>query len=290
MKRVYFIVVKRNHISKYKLILILLPIICFSVFFMLRLFNIDVVKEASLILTASSDTCLGDGTGGGGKLAIIIDDFGQNRRGVKEMMSINRHLTFAVMPFMTYSQSDAQTAHKKGYEVIVHLPMESNGGKPSWVGPRPILTSMSSMEVKQVVYDAFENIPYAAGANIHMGSKAGGDRQVISSILDVIREKGVYFVDSRSCYHPVAKSVAVEKHMTCYERDVFLDGKKPKSYIINQLAKAGDIALKKGTAIAIGHVGTEGGQVTAEAIAEMLPEFDRKKIKLVFISELFGKV
>ncbi len=34
------------------------------------------------------------------RLAIIIDDFGSSGDGVKEMMSIDRHLTFAVMPFL----------------------------------------------------------------------------------------------------------------------------------------------------------------------------------------------
>jgi polysaccharide deacetylase 2 family uncharacterized protein YibQ len=33
-------------------------------------------------------------------------------------------------------------------------------------------------------------------------------------------------------------------------------------------------------------VGQEGGKVTAEAIKEMLPEFKRRNIELVFVSEL----
>ena len=44
--------------------------------------------------------------------------------------------------------------------------------------------------------------------------------------------------------------------------------------------------MKKGQAIAAGHVGQEGGKVTAEAIKEMLPELKRKNIDLVYVSEL----
>jgi len=223
----------------------------------------------------------------GGKLAIIIDDFGQNRRGVIEMMSIERHLTFAVMPFLTFSGTDAETAHEKSYEIIIHLPLEANAGKLSWVGPRPIMMQMKEEEVRDIVNEAFENIPYAVGANIHMGSKAGGDESIISIILDIINEKGLFFVDSRSCEHPIAKKIADSKGMPCLERNIFLDGSnKSKSYIKNQLAKSADIALKKGKAIAIGHVGTEGGVVTAEAISEMLDDFDQRNIQLVFVSEL----
>lgn len=202
------------------------------------------------------------------------------------MMSIDRHLTFAVMPFLEYSQSDAEATHEKGYEVIVHLPMEANCGKLSWVGPRPILAGMKRDEVKQIVRDAFESVPYAVGANIHMGSKASGEETIVSSILDVIKEKNLYFVDSRTADHPICMKLADAKGVLCYDRDIFIDEGRPKEAIKKQLQKAEEVALKKGKAVAIGHVGAEGGRATAEAISEMLPEFEHKKVKLVFVSEL----
>ena len=50
----------------------------------------------------------------GGKLAIVIDDFGSSRLGVNEMMSIKEHLTFAVMPFLDNTLEDAEIAHGNG--------------------------------------------------------------------------------------------------------------------------------------------------------------------------------
>lgn len=61
---------------------------------------------------------------------------------------------------------------------------------------------------------------------------------------------------------------------------------KTKAYIKQQLAKAGDIALKYGYSVAIGHVGSVSGKITAQAIKEMLPQLEGKGIKLVYISEL----
>lgn len=220
------------------------------------------------------------------KLAIIIDDFGQNRDGVREMLSINRHMTVAIMPFLQFSKADAEAAYQNGHEVIVHLPMESNNGKLSWVGPRPILSVMSDNEVYQIVIDSFDDVPHAVGANIHMGAKVGNDERIISSVLDVIKSKRLYFVDSRSSSRPIAKKIADEKGVLCYDRDIFLDGTKSKDTIKKQLKKAADISLQRGKAVAIGHVGTEGGKITAQAIREMLPYFDEKKIELVYVSEL----
>ena len=222
-----------------------------------------------------------------GKLAIIIDDFGQDRNGVKEMMEIKRHLTFAVMPFLDYSVSDARTAHEKGFEVIVHLPMEADAGKPEWVGPRPIISSMSDIEVQNLVSDAFANIPFSVGANIHMGTKISRDERIMSDILGVVRAKSKYFVDSLTTADTVAKKVASKKAVKFYERDIFIDGKNTTGrYVKEQLMKAKNLAIKTGKAIAIGHVGSEGGRVTAEAIRELLPEFDKSRVQLVFVSEL----
>lgn len=221
------------------------------------------------------------------KLAIIIDDFGQNREGVKEMLSIKRHLTIAVMPFLTFSREDALNAYKNGHEVIVHLPMESIGMNKSWLGPKPILTVMSKSEIQQLTMDSINSIPFAKGVNIHMGSKAGDDKRVISDILDVVKLKKLYFVDSRASLHPVANEISKAKGVVCFDRDVFIDKKnKDKNYIKKQLELAADIAVKKGYSVAIGHVGIEGGRSTAEAINEKIPDFDIKGIKLVFVSEL----
>lgn len=246
---------------------------------------------SNLNIRASSDSnetnfAFTPDSGGPAKLAIIIDDFGQNRRGVKEMMSINRHITFAVMPFLTFTEEDARNAHEKGYEVIVHLPMEANGGHLSWVGPRPILSEMNDSEVKQLVEDAFRNVPFAKGANIHMGSKVGSDERIITDVLSAIKALNLYFVDSRSCKTPIAKKIADSIGVICYDRNVFLDSVKDKSNIKKNLKSACEIALKKGRAVAIGHVGTEGGRVTAEAISEMLPEIEEMGVQLVFVSEL----
>lgn len=221
-----------------------------------------------------------------GKLAIVIDDFGQDRNGVEEMLSIKKKLTIAVMPFLQFSYKDAETAHIRGYEVIVHLPLESTMGRKDWLGPKPVFVSMEDEEVRCIVKDSIENIPYAVGLNTHMGSKASEDERIISIILDIIKEEKLYFLDSRACNNPIAKEIAEGKGVICFDRDVFIDGKKPKQYIKEQLNIAIDIALSRGYAIVIGHVGAEGGKVTAQAIKEMIPEFEKRKIELVFVSEL----
>lgn len=280
MIKLHLISIRRRNIT-FSLLMLVVVVLCIEVFSLTGFIGIGKERDTSAELVDS-----GLNVYNGGKLAIIIDDFGQDRSGVKEMMLIDRHLTFAVMPFLEYSRSDAESAYNKGYEVIVHLPMEPNHGKLSWLGPRPILSGMSKNVAEQIVRDAFENVPYAVGANIHMGSKASSDEIIITSILDIIKEKNLYFVDSRTASNPISKRLADTRGVRCFERDIFIDEGRSKEGIKNQLRKCEEVIFKKGTVIAVGHVGAEGGKVTAKAISEMLPEFDRNNIELVFVSEL----
>ena len=223
------------------------------------------------------------------RLAIIIDDFGQARSGVKEMMKINRPLTFAIMPFLAFSEQDATQAHKSGHEVIVHLPMQStNADKSSWLGPRPIKVFAPEDEIRTIVQDSFDSIPYAVGANIHMGSKASENERVVSCVMELVKEKGLYFVDSRTSKKSVCKQVADDLGIKFTSRNVFLEHtSKAKDEIEKQLTLAGDMAIKNGYAVVIGHVGSEGGKVTAEAIRDMIPVLEQRGIKFVFVSDLF---
>ena len=72
------------------------------------------------------------------QLAIVIDDFGNQMTGTSEMMQLPIHFTAAVMPFMPTTKQDAELAHPLGYDVIVHMPMEPNRGKPEWLGPSQV--------------------------------------------------------------------------------------------------------------------------------------------------------
>lgn len=222
------------------------------------------------------------------KLAIIIDDLGSNRNGVEEMTGIKRHLTFAVLPFYAISKEQADKVHKKGYEVIIHLPMESKSGEIISLGPRPILTSLNDDEISKIVQDSFQIIPFAVGANIHMGSRASENDRIMTCIMRIIKAKKLYFVDSKTAEKSVCKSIAEKFEINFVENNVFLEASsKSKSEIKKQLDLAGRIALKKGFAVCIGHVGPAGGVETAKAIEEMIPELESKGIELVYVSELF---
>lgn len=224
------------------------------------------------------------------KLAIILDDFGLNRDGIDDAMHINRHLTFAIMPFLKYSRQDAITAHAKGYEVIVHLPMQSQKkDNPGWLGPRPIKLNLKDADIDKITSDSISVIPYASGLNIHMGALASENKRVVSAVMRVVKRKKLYFVDSVTTPKTICRPVAKGLNTPFIARNVFLEGSsknKSISYVKQQLSIAEKLALKNGYAVAIGHVGSAGGKATIQAIMEMIPEIEDKGIKMVYVSEL----
>lgn len=221
-----------------------------------------------------------------GYIALIIDDFGNHTDGTKEMISMGIPITAAVMPSLNFTEKDAKEAHDAGVEVIMHVPMEPINGKPEWLGPNGIICSLSDEEIKSRIAEGLDQIKWAVGMNNHMGSKATQDKRVMKNIMEVAKERNLFFIDSLTSENSVVSSISDELGVTSFSRDIFLDNVKNKESIEKQMEKLGDIALKRGYAIGIGHVGAAGGSVTAAAIKTMYPILEEKGIKFIYVSQL----
>ncbi|NUU64072.1 divergent polysaccharide deacetylase family protein [Paenibacillus sp. JW14] len=197
------------------------------------------------------------------RVAIIIDDFGNGMKGTDEIFSLPIKLTVAVMPFLPTSQQDAKRAHERGDDVLVHLPMEPKSGRPEWLGPGAVLAKMTDAEVRQKVEAALENVPYAIGINNHMGSKVTGDPRIMGIILAVCKERGLFFVDSKTNYRSVVGQVAQEIGLPRVENHIFLDDVHTASHVRKQMRLVQERALNQHYCVTIGHVGVQGKNTAA---------------------------
>ncbi|WP_226668560.1 divergent polysaccharide deacetylase family protein [Metabacillus litoralis] len=218
------------------------------------------------------------------QVAIVIDDLGNNMKGTEEIISLPIPLTVAVMPFLPTTKKDAKLAHKNGHEVILHLPMEPIAGKKSWLGPGAITTDLSDEEIRKRVNDAIDDVPHAVGMNNHMGSKATADERVMRIILEVCKERELYYLDSKTTGKSVVATLAKELRVPYLENELFFD----EQYTIKHILKQANLLMSRidqdDEIIAIGHVGI-AGEKTASVLKQYVP-LVQQKADAVTLSEL----
>lgn len=101
--------------------------------------------------------------------------------------------------------------------------------------------------------------------------------------MPVLREAGVFYVDSRTTAATVAYETAKRDGVKTGFRNVpFLDDVQNKAAVMRQLQTAIRGAKEKGEAIAIGHPHA----ATLEALREIGPEARKQGVELVLASEL----
>ena len=67
-------------------------------------------------------------------------------------------------------------------------------------------------------------VPHAVGVNNHQGSRATSDVALMQALMPVLRERGLFFIDSRTEAKTVAYDIAKRDGVRAASRKVFLDG------------------------------------------------------------------
>lgn len=222
------------------------------------------------------------------KAAIVIDDLAGSNRGLEEMLALQRPLTLAIMPKLELTRPTAERVHRLGYQVFLHLPMEPEKGKKSWLGPGAVTADMTPAQVRQTVLEDLADVPYASGMNNHMGSKITRRKDLMYEVLRVAKEKNLIYLDSRTTEDTVVPVLARELNMTVLERSVFLDDINSVTAIKKQIRELARVCRQNGEAIAIGHVGVTGPNL-AKALREMVPWLEEQGIELVYVADLWSE-
>ena len=214
------------------------------------------------------------------RLAIVIDDLGYDRAQADSVLRIAYPVTVSVLPHETSSSEVAEEAHRRGYQVMLHLPVESNSGnQDETIELHP---GMTADAVASTFAAMLDTVPYAAGVNNHEGSLGTADPQLMGELMPVLRRHSLFFIDSRTTTATVAESAARGAGVPTARRNVFLDDEQSVPAILRQFDLAVRDAKRNGSALAIGHPHPE----TIEVLNEMLPTVKRQGVRLVFASEL----
>lgn len=216
------------------------------------------------------------------RLALVIDDLGYSKKALPLLKDINKPVTVAVLPHLAFSEDLARELHQKGFEVILHLPMENEAGTDP--GPGAIRSDMSDEEIQRQIEEDLKTVPFAVGVNNHMGSKATQEARVMKVVLEDLRGKNLFFLDSLTTTS-VTRKVAQEEHWLVHARDVFIDNQNSEPDIRSQMEEIKQKALQKKQLIAIGHF----RKGTLQVIGEYVDILEDAGIQFVPLSNFYLK-
>ncbi len=219
---------------------------------------------------------------GPGTVAIIVDDMGNSVEEARALLAINLPVTFSIIPGLPKAKAVAEAAHGRGREVMLHIPMEPKGYETKPFEKNGLLVAQSDDEIVRRLDAYFRTVPYADGANNHMGSRFTEDRPKMRTVLGVLKEKGMFFIDSKTTPASVGERVAREMGIETASRSVFLDNAQDVAAIRKQLDQVAAVARKHGSAIAICHP----HRATIQALTAAMPELQKEGITFVAASQL----
>ncbi len=208
------------------------------------------------------------------KIAIILDDAGYNYPSANSFYTLNIPLTFALIPGLENSSLHYQKIRSRGFDIIMHVPMEPIKGR-KYVEEKAVLTTMDNTEITNLLAEFYKKHPEIIGMNNHMGSKAVQDKKIISAVMSFMKPKSLFWLDSKTTALSITKEVAIEKSIRYSERDIFLDNENTEEYAIKAIDKLIRIANIRGYSIGIGHV-------QSDALYRVLKRYQDKKESLPF--------
>ncbi len=206
-----------------------------------------------------------------GRLAFVIDDAGYDNGALEAFLRFPGPLAVSVLPGLPGSAEAARKVRAAGKELLLHLPMEAEGGENP--GPGAVYTRMTDETVARLVSSHIASLPGAVGANNHMGSRATADERIMRAVLGTLKKNTMFFLDSGTTALTTGRHVAKSLNVPFLERSVFLDNEKSKASILEAVGKGKVLAEKRGYAVMIGHVWcSELAEVLMEVYPDLLDE------------------
>ena len=217
-----------------------------------------------------------------GVIVLVIDDFGYRNDNISDgFLNLSIPITCAIIPGHIASKKFAEKAVSHGKEVIIHMPMESENYSPG-EDEYKLLTSMTSELLENKLIQAFESLPEAIGMNNHQGSKATSDSKTMTVLASVLKDRGKYFIDSRTSPLTIGEKTMISFGVPTARRNIFLDNNNDLDKIEEQMNKLANSAKKNGVAVGLGHARKN----TLTVIEKVVPDLLDKGFVFQFASQV----
>ncbi|MBC8213740.1 MAG: divergent polysaccharide deacetylase family protein [Candidatus Marinimicrobia bacterium] len=219
-----------------------------------------------------------------GNICLIIDDFGYSyNETIQSYLSLEPNFTCSVIPGHNFSSQIGLVADSLGFEVMIHMPMESFDYDQSHEKKYLLTDKMNINVLKELLTSAFDEIPQAIGMNNHQGSKATESLQLMKDLARNLKEMDKYFIDSYT--NPESRAFITMRQfgVKTEVRQIFLDHIEDYESVKNKLYELAQLSHNMHVAIGIGHATKP---ITLEVLQNEIPKLKQLGYQFLNSSEV----
>ncbi|MBR1903820.1 MAG: divergent polysaccharide deacetylase family protein, partial [Alphaproteobacteria bacterium] len=131
-------------------------------------------------------------------IAIVIDDLGVSPQNTKAVIDLKKPMTASFLPYAPANKEQVRQAKAAGFEVMLHVPMMPH--RRAALAPVTLAPEMDKETVQKHFRDflAYYDGMGLQGVNNHMGSAFTESSRSLGYVMEIMREKGLYFLDSKT--------------------------------------------------------------------------------------------
>ena len=215
-------------------------------------------------------------------IAVVLDDLGLNRPGTQRAIALPGPLTLSFMTYAEGLERMVAQARAAGHELMLHVPMAPRDESYD-PGPNVLDLDLTDAEIARRLDWGLERFDGVVGVNNHMGSRFTASPRGMAAVMGALGSRGLLFLDSVTSPASVGAAMARHAGVAYAERDVFLDNEwDDRAAIARQLALLEAVALRRGSAIGIGHP----HRATLDVLARWLPAARARGFAIVPVSAI----
>jgi len=220
----------------------------------------------------------------GRPIAIIIDDIGFDLKIAEELAGIPLPIAFAVLPHTPHAVEAARLLHAAGKEILLHLPMEPRSYPGESPGAGALMADMDEGEIRKRIREDLAAVPFVSGVNNHMGSRFMEDEARLAIVMEELRKRDLFFVDSRTTADSRGRKSAGRAGVRFAARELFIDHTPGYAAALKNLTGSFRQGRSNGKPVLmIGHPHAQ----TVRAIRDALPVWQLEGYRVIPVSACF---
>jgi polysaccharide deacetylase 2 family uncharacterized protein YibQ len=203
----------------------------------------------------------------------------------KAINSLPADVSLAFVPYRRRLGEWITLARTAGHEALLELPMEPADYPQQDPGPNALLTALNKEQNLERLNIMLSPVTGYIGMIGFMGSRFSASRDDFQPVLDVLRRRGLLYVDNRSTPQSTVSAIAADIKLAAVSANRVIDTDPTRAAVDKRLSELEDIARASGSALGVG----QPYPVTLERLSVWAQGLEERGLVLAPVSALIGR-